>query len=77
LQLRKISLASSANKRVYDPKALEFIIYLLIILIIGNSEHDLQHSHSEHDLQHSHSEHDLQHSHSEHDLQHSHSLHIK
>ena len=31
VQLRKISLAPSANKRVYDPKALEFIVYLLFL----------------------------------------------
>ena len=33
VQLRKIALTPTANKRAYDPKALEFIVLLLVILL--------------------------------------------
>ena len=33
VQLRKIALTPTANKRVYDPKALEFIVFYFYYLI--------------------------------------------
>jgi hypothetical protein len=31
VQMRKIALTPTANKKAYDPKALEFIVFLLLI----------------------------------------------